>query len=114
MNLAQHKQLIHKALDAGDSDTVELYAEHCAQELNELGEELCAAVIHADGIAWAAVMAVAAQSAPGLADALEKIEEHVRREQDAFEDKRAAAQMDEAEHDAQCRAELDLILRRAS
>lgn len=114
MNLRQIESSVHEAIDAGDTETVEAYAEHCGQSLNELGELLCLEIINVDAPRWASVMAVAAQKAPGLADALEKIEEHITRQRAAFIEQRAQAIDDAAEHDAMCRAELNSELRRAS
>ena len=114
MNIRQIELSIHEAIDAGSADTVEAYAEHCAERLYELGELLCLAIINVDAPRWASVMAVAAQKAPGLADALEKIEEHITRQRAAFIEKRAQAIDDAAEHGAMCRAELNSDLRRAS
>lgn len=114
MSIRQIEQGLHEAIDAGDSETLELYAEHCAESLNELGESLCLAVIGMGHPAWLAVMAVASQRAPKLADALESIEEHISRQRAGFIEALALKISDEAEHDAMCRADLDRELRRAS
>lgn len=114
MTIQEIEQSVHEAIDAGDSNTLELYAEHCAESLAELGESLCLAVIEMDRPQWLAVMSVASQKAPKLADALEAIEEHITRERAAFIESRALKISDEAEHDAMCRAELNRELRRAS
>lgn len=114
MTIRQIEQGLHEAIDAGDSDALEQYAEHCAQNLNELGELLCLAVIGMGHPAWLAVMAVASQRAPKLADALESIEEHITRQRAGFIEARAQKISDAAEHDAMCRADLDRELRRAS
>ncbi|MFP5419909.1 MAG: hypothetical protein ACLGID_00380 [Gammaproteobacteria bacterium] len=114
MSIRQIEQSLHEAIDAGESETLELYAEHCAESLNELGESLCLAVIGMGHPAWLAVMAVASQRAPKLADALESIEEHISRQRASFIEARALNISDAAEHDAMCRAELNSELRRAS
>lgn len=114
MTLADLEQQIHDAIEAGDSETLELYAEYSAEQLNELGETLCLAVIAADFRAWASVMAVAAQKLPALASALEAIEEHITRSRAAFIEQLAQKRADEIEHSAQCRGELNHEFRRAS
>lgn len=114
MTLADLEQQIHDAIEAEDSETLELYAEYSAERLNELGETLCLAVIGADFRAWASVMAVAAQKLPALASALEAIEEHVTRSRAAFIEQLARRRADEIEHNAQQSAELEEVFRRAS
>lgn len=110
MNLAEIEYSVHEALDAGDPDTLEMFAAHCAENLAELGEVLCAAIIGTDHRAWASVMAVAAQKSPGLADALESIEAHIDRRRASFIESRARNIADAAEHDMQCLAELQAEL----
>ena len=112
MTLAEIEQSVHEALDAGDHDTLALYAEHAAESMNPLVEALCLAVIGTDYRAWSSVMAVASQKAPALADSLESIERHIDRNRAAFIESRASKLADEAEHNAQCLAELQAELNR--
>lgn len=112
MTLNDIESSAHEAIDAGNPETLGLYAEHCAESLNELGEMLCLAIISTDHRAWASVMAVAAQTSPALADSLESIEQHIDRQRAAFIEKRARNLADAAEHNAQCLAELQAELNR--
>ena len=114
MSIRQIEQGLHEAIDAGDSETLELYAEHCAESLNELGESLCLAVIGINHVDWSDLISVASRRAPKLADALEAIEEHITRQRAGFIEARAQKISDAAEHDAMCRADLNRELRRAS
>jgi hypothetical protein len=114
MHLKEIKQSIREALDADDTETHELYAVHCAERLNELGETLCLAIKRTDLRAWQSLMAVAAQKAPALADALEAIEEHITRQRATFIEQRAQNLADQAEHEAQQLADLNEEFRRAS
>lgn len=114
MHLAKIEQSLHEAIDAGDTDTLEYYAEHVAESMNPLTEALCLAIIGTDYIAWASVMAVASQKAPALADALESIERHIDRQRAVFIEARARNIADAAEHDAQCLAELQAELNRGA
>ncbi|WP_324731010.1 hypothetical protein [Pseudomonas paeninsulae] len=100
MNLNELEQHIHDAIEAGDRDTLELYAEYAAERLNELGEVLCLAVIRQDLAA--------------LARAVEVIEHHVDRSRAAFTGALALKRMGQVEHEAQCRAELNVELRRSA
>lgn len=110
MTLADIEVSIHEAIDGGDPDTVEYYAAHCAESLNELGELLCAAIIGTDFRAWASVMAVAAQKSPALADAFESIEAHIDRQRASFIEARARNIADAAEHSMQMLTELNTEL----
>lgn len=110
MNLADIEVSIHEAIDAGDPDTIEMYAAHAAESLAELGELLCAAIIGTDHRAWHSVMALAHQKSPALADALEAIEQHCDRQRASFIEARARNLADAAEHNAQCLAELQAEL----
>lgn len=114
MNLAKIEQSLHEAIDAGDTDTLEHYAEHVAESMNPLTEALCLAIIGMDFRAWASVMAVAAQKAPALADALESIEKHIDKQRAAFIERRSRRLSDEAEHNAQMLAELQAELNRGA
>lgn len=114
MTLSEIEATVHESLDAGDPETLELYAEHAAESLAELGEILCAAITATDYRAWASVLVVAEQKSPGLADALEAVAQHVDRQRAAFIEKRARSLADEAEHNAQCLAELNAELNRGS
>lgn len=114
MTLSDIESSVHEAIDAGDPVTLELYAERCAESLNELGELLCAAIIGTDHRAWASVMAAAAQKAPALADALEAVEQHCDRSRAAFIELRALKLADAAEHDKQMLAELQSELNRGA
>lgn len=113
MNIREIESAVHEALDAGDIDTVERYAEHCAEGLCELGESLCLAIIGTDYRAWASILAVVSQKSPALADSLEAIEEHITRQRAAFIEKRAQQIDDQAEHDAMCRAEVNAEFKEA-
>lgn len=114
MNLAEIEISVHEAIDAGDTDTLEHYAEHVAESMNPLVEALCLAIIGMDFRAWASVMAVAAQKSPGLADALEAVERHVDKQRASFIEVRARNLDDAAEHHAQCLAELQAELNRGA
>lgn len=114
MHLTKIEQSLHEAIDAGDTDTLERYAEHAAESMNPLTEALCLAIIGTDYSAWVSVMAVAAQKAPALADALESIEKHINRQRAAFIESRALKLSDEAEHNAQLLAELNAELNRGA
>lgn len=114
MSLAEIEQSLHEAIDAGDTDTLEHYAEHVAESMNPLVEALCLAIIGMDFRAWASVMAMAAQKSPALADALEAVEQHVDRQRASFIEKRARNIADASEHDAQMLAELNSELNRGS
>lgn len=107
MNLAEIESSVHEAIDAGDPDTIEMYAEHVAESMNPLVEALCLAIIGMDFRAWASVMAVAAQKSTALADALESIEAHCDRQRASFIEARARNLADAAEHHAQMLAELN-------
>ncbi|WXL23946.1 hypothetical protein WG219_11325 [Ectopseudomonas mendocina] len=89
MEIRQIIDSLSEAIDAGDADVIERYAEHCAEGMNELGELLCIAIIEMDRPQWLAVMSVTSQKTPKLADALEAIERHIDRERHAFIGKRA-------------------------
>lgn len=112
MTLSEIEQSVHESLDSDDPETLEMYASHCAESLNELSEMLCAAIIGTDHRAWASVMAVAAQKATKLADALESIEQHIDRNRAAFIESRASKLADLSEHDKQMLAELQAELNR--
>lgn len=114
MEIRQIEEAIHEAIDNGEESAVSAYAEHCAKELCGLFEAQCVAIILADYKAWVSVMAVAAQKAPALADALEQIERGIDRQRATFIEKHAQKISDQREHEAQCRAELNIELRRAS
>lgn len=114
MSIREIEQSIHEAIDAGDSDTLDAYAEHCAESLNELGELACRAVIGTGYPAWLSIMAVASQKSPALAGALEAIEEHITRQRAVFIEQRAQSLADQAEHEAQQLADLNEEFRRAS
>lgn len=114
MSLAEIEQSLHEAIDSGDTDTLEYYAEHVAESMNPLTEALCLAIIRTDYSAWASVMAVASQKAPALADALESIERHIDRQRAAFIEHRASKLSDEAEHNAQMLSELNAELSRGT
>lgn len=107
MSLAEIEQSLHEAIDAGDTDTLEHYAEHVAESMNPLTEALCLAIIGSDYSAWTSVMAVAAQKAPALADALESIDAHIDRQRASFIEARARNIADAAEHNSQMLAELN-------
>ena len=110
--LNQIERRLHESIDAGDPDTLELYAEHVAESMNPLTEALCLAIIETDRNAWVSVMAVAAQKSPKLADALEAIERHIDKQRAAFIESRARNIQDVAEHNSQCLAELQDELNR--
>ena len=112
MTLTEIESSVHEALDAGDPETLEMYAAHCAESMNELSELLCAAIIGTDHRAWASVLAVASQKAPALADTLEAVEQHIDRNRAAFIEYRASKLADLSEHDKQCLAELQAELNR--
>lgn len=112
MNLAKIEQSLHEAIDAGDTDTLEHYAEHVAESMNPLTEALCLAIIGTDYSAWNAVLTVLSQKLPDLADALKAIEAHIDRQRASFIESRARNIADAAEHDAQCLAELQAELNR--
>ena len=114
MNLAEIEQSVHGSIDAGDPTTLALYAEHAAETMTPLVEALCLAIIRTDFRAWASVMAVAAQKSPALADALESIERHIDKQRASFIEARASKLSDEAEHNAQCLAELQAELNRGT
>lgn len=114
MTLSEIETSVHASIDAGDSETLGYFAEHCAESMNPLVEALCLAIIRTDYHAWASVMAVAAQKSPKLADALEAIEQHCDRSRAAFIEKRAMKLADMSEHDKQCLAELQAELNRES
>lgn len=116
MNLSEIETSVHEAIDAGDADALDYYAEHVAESMNPLTEALCLAIIGTDYSAWASVMAVAAQKAPALADALESIERHIDNDKqlEAFIERRARRLSDEAEHNAQLLAELNAELNRGT
>lgn len=112
MTLADIESSIHESIDSGDPDTLEHYAEHVAESMNPLTEALCLAIIGTNYGAWTSVMAVAAQKAPAMADALESIEEHIDRQRASFIEARARSIADAAEHNAQLLAELNAELNR--
>ena len=112
MTLAEIEQSVHESIDAGDPDTMALYAEHAAESMNPLVEALCLAIIGTDFRAWASLMAVAAQKSPAMADALESIERHIDKQRAAFIEARASKLADLSEHDAQMLAELQAELNR--
>lgn len=114
MNLSEIETSVHEAIDSGDHDTLERYAEHVAESMNPLTEALCLAIIGMDFRAWASVIAVSAQKAPALADALESIERHIDRQRAAFIESRALKLSDEAEHNSQLLAELNAELNRGA
>ena len=101
MNLAEIEQSVHESIDAGDPDTLDLYAEHAAESMNPLVEALCLAIIRTDFRAWHSVMALTCQKSPALADALESIEAHIDKQRAAFTEARASKLADLSEHDAQ-------------
>lgn len=111
MNLAEIESKVHAAIDAEDAPTIEAYAEHCAERIGDIGVLLCMAVIGAEHSGWSSVMAVAAQKEPDLADALEKLEDHITRERAAFtelyaqkiDDDNEAYQLAKAELDRECK-----------
>lgn len=113
MTFADIESSLHEAIDNGDPDTLEYYAEHIVESMNPLAEALCLAIIGMDFRAWASVLAVAAQKSPALADALESIERHIDRQRAAFIESRANKLSDEAEHNAQMLAELNAELNRS-
>ena len=104
MNYTSLKQGVSFELDAELIETQELYAEHCAQKLDELGlgEVLCLAIIRDNGVGRSVQMALSA------------VEAHIERSRGAFVESLAFERQCIADHDAQCRAELNLELRRAS
>ena len=102
MNYTNLKQGVSFELDAELIETQELYAEHCAQKLDELGEVLCLAIIRDNGVGRSVQMALSA------------VEAHIERSRGAFIESLAFERQCIADHDAQCRAELNLELRRAS
>lgn len=114
MTLSEIEATVHESIDAGDSETLLLYAEHAAEHLHELGEVLCAAIIGANHVDWSDIISVASRRDPALADALEAIDRHIDRERAAFIEQRARSLADEAEHNAQCLAELNAELNRGS
>lgn len=114
MTLNEIETSVHEAIDAGDANTLEHYAEHVAESINPLTEALCLAIIGMDFRAWASVMAAASQKSPALADALESIERHIDRQRAAFIERRARRLSDEAEHNAQLLAELNAELSRGT
>src|SRR3990172_9101710 len=101
MNLAEIEQSVHEAIDAGDSETLGYFAEHCAESMNPLVEALCLAIIGTDFRAWASLMAVASQKSPDLADALGSIERHIDKQRASFIESRARKLSDLSEHDKQ-------------
>lgn len=112
MNMAEIETSVHEAIDAGDADTLEYYAEHAAESMNPLTEALCLAIIGMDFRAWERVMALTDQWDPALADALKAIEAHIDRQRAGFIESRARSLADAAEHNAQCLAELQAELNR--
>lgn len=107
MNLAEIESMVHAAIDAGDEVTIEAYAEHCAERLEDIGVMLCLALIGIGGREFASVMAVAAQKTPDLADALEKLEDHIQRSRALFTEQRAQKLSDEIEDEEMRRAEMN-------
>lgn len=114
MTLSDIEVSVHEALDAGDQDTLEMYAAHAAESLNDLGELLCLAIINSNHVDWSDIISVASRRDPGLAHALTVIEQHVDRDRAAFIEARARNIADAAEHDAQMLAELNAELNRGS
>ena len=112
MILSEIESSVHESIDAGDPDTLSLYAEHAAESANPLVEALCLAIIGTDHRAWSAVLAVASQRAPDLADSLESLERHIDRQRAAFIEARARNIQDVADHNAICLAELQAELNR--
>lgn len=110
------EESVLQALDEGHEPTIESYAEFAAGhiDMGALTEALCLAIIGTDYSAWVSVMAVAAQNAPAMADALESIEAHIDRQRAAFIESRALKLSDEAEHNAQLLAELNAELNRGA
>lgn len=110
MTLSDIESSIHESIDSGDSDTLEMYAAHAAESLNELGELLCLAIISTNHVDWSDIISVAKRREPALADALEAIEQHIDRKRASFIESRARNIADAAEHNAQCSAELQAEL----
>ena len=107
MNYTSLKQGVSFELDAELIETQELYAEHCAQKLDELGEVLCLAIIRDNGPNRSA------HTARSLQMTISAVEAHVERSRGAFVESLAFERQCIADHDAQCRAELNIELRRA-
>ena len=112
MTIADIESSVHEAIDAGDPDTLEFYASHCAESLNELGELLCLAIINTNHVDWSDIISVAARRDPCLAHALTAIEWHIDRDRASFIETRARNIADEAEHNSQMLAELNAELNR--